>query len=155
MLEGKERPTKPLDPLTPTGVYARGIIRGIVVGCSAPKTDWAYTECHVSTAKGFVPGSATLVDKGKQTRFDIPNLDPGVRYYARLIHVDSSGRRSEPSREVSAAAQYIPVEALPDYSIGIEKMENIKPPVMVSSLPVLPDLHTVGTTVFLITDKKL
>lgn len=157
VLEGKERPTKPLDPLTPTGVYARGIIKGIVVGCSAPKTDWAYTECHVSTAKGFVPGSATLVDKGKQTRFDIPNLDPGVRYYARLIHVDSSGRRSEPSREVSAVAQYVPVEALPDYSIGIEKfMENIKPPIMVSSLPKLPDpRYTVGTTVYLITDKKL
>lgn len=157
VLEGKHKPTKPLDPFTPTGVYARGIIKGIVVGCNAPKTDWAYTECHVSTAKGFVPGTATLVDKGKQTRFDIPNLDPGVRYYARLIHVDSSGRRSEPSREVSAAAQYIPVEALPDYSIGVEKfMENIKPPIMVSSLPALPDpRYTVGTTVFLITDKKL
>jgi hypothetical protein len=157
VLEGKERPTKPLDPLTPTGVYARGIIKGIVVGCSAPKTSWDYTECHVSTAKGFVPGSATLVDKGKQTRFDILNLDPGVRYYARLIHVDSSGRRSEPSREVSAAAQYIPVDALPDYSIGVEKfMEHIKPPIMVSSLPELPDpRYTVGTTVFLITDKKL
>lgn len=156
-ISGEKRVAKPLDPLQPSGVYARGIIKGIVVGCSAPKTDWAYTECHVSTAKGFVPGSATLVDKGKQTRFDIPNLDPGVRYYARLIHVDSSGRRSEPSREVSAVAQYIPVEALPDYSIGIEKfMENIKPPVMVSSLPELPDpRYTIGTTVFLIADNKL
>jgi len=80
-----------------------------------------------------------------------------VRYYARLIHIDSSGRRSEPSREVSAAAQHIPVDALPDYSIGVDKfMQNIKPPVLVSSLPELPDpRYTVGTTVFLITDKKL
>ena len=33
VLDGRERLPKPLDPLTPTGVYARGIIKGIVVGC--------------------------------------------------------------------------------------------------------------------------
>lgn len=156
-ISGERKPAKPLDPLQPTGVYARGIIKGIVVGCSAPKTDWAYTECHVSTAKGFVPGSATLVDKGKQTRFDIPNLDPGVRYYARLIHVDSSGRRSEPSREVSAAAQYVPVEALPDYSIGVEKfVQDLRPPQLVTTLPTLPDpRYPAGALVFPIDEKKL
>ena len=77
--------------------------RGWWSGVSAPKlANWSQTECHISTAKGFEPGSATLADSGKRTRFDIPNLAPGVRYYARLIHVDTDGRRSEPSREVSA-----------------------------------------------------
>lgn len=157
VLEGKAGPAKPIDPLTPAGVYARGVIKGIVVGCSAPKADWAYTECHVSTAKGFVPSTATLVGRGKQTRFDIPNLDPGVRYYARLIHVDNSGRRSEPSREVSAAAQYVPVEALPDYSIGVEKfVQSLRPPQLVTTLPTLPDpRYPAGSLVFPLDQKQL
>jgi len=113
VLDGRGRLPKPVDPLTPVGVYARGVYKGLVVGCSAPKlANWSVTECHISTAKGFEPGSATLVDSGKRTRFDVPNLAPGVRYYARLIHVDTDGRRSEPSREVSAVTQYIRTEDL-------------------------------------------
>lgn len=156
-ISGDKKPTKPLDPLQPTGVYARGVIAGVVVGCAVPKIDWAYTECHLSTASGFTPSSSTLRTSGRQNRFDVMELTPGVRYYAKLIHVDSTGRRSEPSREVSAVANYVPSQALEDYSIGVEKfMENIKPPIMVTSLPSLPDpRYTIGTSVFLTTDKKL
>lgn len=156
-ISGEKRVAKPIDPVQPSGVYARGIIAGVIVGCAEPKIDWATTECHLSTAGGFTPSSSTLKTKGRQTRFDIIDLTPGVRYYAKLVHVDSTGRRSEPSQEVSAVANYVPPQALEDYSIGVEKfMENIKPPIMVSSLPTLPDpRYTTGTTVFLTTDKKL
>ncbi|HOP80602.1 MAG TPA: hypothetical protein PLZ21_08580, partial [Armatimonadota bacterium] len=126
VISGEKRVAKPLDPLQPTGVYARGIIKGIVVGCNAPKNDWAYTECHVSTAKGFVPGTATLVDKGKQTRFDIPNLDPGVRYYARVVHVDNAGRRSEASQEVSAVAGFVTGAEVEDDSITAAKYKEVR-----------------------------
>jgi hypothetical protein len=157
VLEGGRTPPKPVDPLTPTGVWAKGIIKGIRVGCSAPKGDWANTECHVSTASGFTPASTTLVASGRQTSFDIVNFDPGVRYYARLIHIDSSGRRSEPSREVSAAAQYVPVEAIPDYSLGVEKfVTSLRPPQLVTTLPTLPDpRYPAGSLAYAIDQQKL
>lgn len=156
-ISGEKRATKPLDPLQPTGVYARGVIAGLVVGCAVPKIDWAYTECHLSTASGFTPSSSTLRTSGRQNRFDVMELTPGVRYYAKLIHVDSAGRRSEPSREVSAVANYVPGKVLEDHSIGVSKfMDDVKPPIMVSNLPELPDpRYTVGTTVFSMGDKKL
>ena len=154
---GEKRATKPLDPLQPTGVYARGVIAGVVVGCAVPKIDWAYTECHLSTASGFTPSSSTHRTSGRQNRFDIMELTPGVRYYAKVVHVDNAGRRSEASQEVSAVANYMSPELLPDYSLGVEKfMENLKPPIVVTSLPNLPDpRYTIGTSVFLTTDKKL
>lgn len=157
IIGGKDSPKKPVDPLQPTGVYARGIIAGVMVGFAEPKIDWKDTEVHLSTASGFIPSASTLKDKGRQTRFDIMELTPGVRYYAKVVHVDSAGRRSEPSQEVSAVANYMPPELLPDYSLGVEKfMENLKPPIMVTSLPSLPDpRYTIGTSVFLTTDKKL
>ena len=141
-ISGEKRVAKPLDPLQPSGVYARGVIAGLVVGCAVPKIDWAYTECHLSTASGFSPSSSTLRTSGRQNRFDIMELTPGVRYYAKLVHVDSDGRRSDPSQEVSAVAAYMQPEMLPDHSIGVEKfMGTVKPPIMVTSKPDFPDPH--------------
>ncbi|HPT62213.1 MAG TPA: hypothetical protein PLN81_11585, partial [Bacillota bacterium] len=156
-ISGEKRVAKPLDPLQPTGVYARGVIAGLVVGCAVPKIDWAYTECHLSTASGFTPSSSTLRTSGRQNRFDIMELTPGVRYYAKLVHVDSTGRRSEPSQEVSAVANYMPPELLPDYSLGVEKfMQGISPPIMVSQKPDFPDpRYPANTILFYTVDKKL
>src|SRR5690606_22711217 len=92
VLEGK--PQKPADPMDPTGIWARGIVRGIRVGFSKPKGDWDSTEVHVSTASGFTPSGGTLRDVGKQTQFDILELEPGTRYYAKVVHIDSDGRKS-------------------------------------------------------------
>ena len=89
VLEGK--PQKPADPMAPTGIWARGIVRGIRVGFSKPKGDWDSTEVHVSTASGFTPSGGTLRDVGKQTQFDILELEPGTRYYAKVVHIDSDG----------------------------------------------------------------
>ena len=154
----KRKPVKPLDPLQPSWVYARGIVAGIRVGFAEPKMDdWAYSEVHVSTAPHFEPSGGTLRDKGKQTRFDIMELTPGVRYYAKVVHVDSAGRRSEPSQEVSAVANYMPPELLPDYSLGVEKfMQGISPPIMVSQKPNFPDpRYPANTILFYTVDKKL
>ena len=119
--------------------------------------DWAYSEVHVSTAPHFEPSGGTLRDKGKQTRFDIMELTPGVRYYAKVVHVDNAGRRSEASREVSAVANYMSPELLPDYSLGVEKfMEGLKPPIMVTSKPDFPDpRYPIDTILFYTQDGRL
>ena len=157
VLSGDKKPTKPLDPLQPTGVYARGIVRGIRVGFSRPKGDWDTTEVHASTASGFVPSGGTLKDAGKQTQFDILDLEAGTRYYVRIVNVDNEGRKSEPSREVSAVPITMQEEQLKDYTDGVDDyVESISPVLLVSELPTLPDpRYPVGTIVFLITDEKL
>jgi hypothetical protein len=156
-ISGEKRVAKPLDPMQPTGVYARGVIAGLVGGCAVPKIDWAYTECHLSTASGFTPSSSTLRTSGRQNRFDIMELTPGVRYYAKVVHVDNEGRRSEASQEVSAVANYMSPELLPDYSLGVEKfMQGINPPIMVSQKPDFPDpRYPANTILFYTVDKKL
>lgn len=154
---GKPTVPVPIDPLTPAGVFVKGAIAGLVVGFAQPKGDWAYTECHVSTVSGFTPSSGTLRDSGRQTRFDIMDLIAGARYYVRLVHVDGEGRKSVPSREMSAKALYLPVEVLEDHTIGADKfMANLKPPILVTSKPDFPDLrYPEGTLFFYTVDRKL
>jgi hypothetical protein len=84
-------------------------------------------------------------------------LTPGVRYYAKVVHVDNEGRRSEASQEVSAVANYMSPELLPDYSLGVEKfMQGINPPIMVSQKPDFPDpRYPANTILFYTVDKKL
>jgi len=59
-----------------------------------------------------VPTSGTLRTRGRQTRFEVTGLETGRRYYARIVHVDSKGRRSVTSVEVSAIAGKLPEGAL-------------------------------------------
>jgi len=155
VLEGK--PQKPADPMAPTGIWARGIVRGIRVGFSKPKGAWDSTEVHVSTARGFTPSGGTLRDVGKQTQFDILELEPGIRYYVRVVHIDSDGRKSKPSKEVSAVPITMQEEQLKDYTDGVtDYVERISPVLLVSELPELPDpRYPGGTIVFLITEEKL
>jgi hypothetical protein len=159
VLEGK--PQKPADPMAPTGIWARGIVRGIRVGFSKPKGDWDSTEVHVSTASGFTPSGGTLRDVGKQTQFDILELEPRTRYYAKVVHIDSAGRKSEPSKEASAVPITMQEEQQKDYTKdytgGVEDyIKGISPVLLVSELPELPDpRYPVGTIVFLITEEKL
>src|SRR5690606_7225686 len=114
-------------------------------------------EVHVSTASGFTPSGGTLRDVGKQTQFDILELEPGTRYYAKVVHIDSDGRKSKPSKEVSAVPITMQEEQLKDYTDGVDDyVERISPVLLVSELPELPDpRYPVGTIVFLITEEKL
>src|SRR5690606_7666186 len=67
------------------------------------------------------------------------------------------GRPGQPINPGRIPPGELPPDRLPDYSLGVEKfMENLKPPIVVTSLPSLPDpRYTIGTSVFLTTDKKL
>ena len=113
VLDRDFKPT-PQDPLRPTGVYARTIIEGVVVGCLSPRVEnWETTELHMSLSSNFTPSQSTLKESGKQTRFDISNLEPGTRYYFKLRHKDSRGNYSPMSSEVSA----VPRRAVPEGGI--------------------------------------
>lgn len=113
-MDGDQIPSRPKDPEPPTGVWARGIIDGILVGCTRPQwDDWSYTECHVSDEPAFTPSPSTLVDSGRKNRFEVKGLDPERRYYSCLIHFDARNNRSLPGKVVSAMPgqiRNVPVE---------------------------------------------
>jgi len=123
-----------VEPETPTGVYAKSIIAGIVAGCSMPKGDWGYTECHMSPFRGFIPTTSTIKARGRQTRFEITGLEMGKRYYIKLVHVSSLGNPSIPSMEISAVASFVPVDDWSDQD----------PPPIPSGLTLSTGLEYVG-----------
>jgi len=92
---------------------ADALLGGIVVSFDDPRTwsppveDWATAKCYVSTSSGFTPGPTNLRAQGRQTRFEIGGLTPGVTYYAKLQIVDSKGNISATSTQVSKAAGYV------------------------------------------------
>lgn len=100
---GYEPPIRQVDTFRPQGVWARGIIQGIVVGFNKPKNpNWETTEVHLSVSKGFEITAETLVKAAKANKFEILELEGNTRYYIRLINIDSYGNRSDESGEVSA-----------------------------------------------------
>lgn len=74
--------------------------------------DLAFVEVHLSTASGFTPSAATLIDHfstiaGERHAID---LNYGVTYYVRLISVDRTtpvANRSAPSAQGSAAPEKV------------------------------------------------
>lgn len=100
---GYEPPIRQVDTFRPQGVWARGIIQGIVVGFNKPKNpNWETTEVHISIEKNFEITAETLVKAAKANKFEILELEGNTRYYIRLINIDSYGNRSDESGEVSA-----------------------------------------------------
>ena len=67
------------------------------------------------------------------------------------------GRPGNPTDPERIPPESLPPDRLPDYSLGVDKlMENIKPPIMVTSLPVLPDpRYPLETVIMDITTARL
>jgi hypothetical protein len=67
------------------------------------------------------------------------------------------GRPGEPLDPDRIPPGELPADRLPDYSIGVDKfMEDLKPVILVSELPILPDPRfPIGTIVYLITEGEL
>lgn len=77
-------------PANPTGVVATSILRGISVRCNQPpEPDWATTEVEVWDGVQWLAKAS-----GRQTRFEIADLEAGKTYKARVRHVDRSGNTS-------------------------------------------------------------
>lgn len=103
-------------PSRPTGVSAgnyNGLYRsgwdGSFAGAARP-ADLSYVEVHLSSLNGFVPDEddldATLVGTLFAPGYvytDIDRAPYGQTRYMRMVAVDTSGNRSEPSVQVSAA----------------------------------------------------
>src|SRR5690606_25696555 len=101
-------PFTPRDTVTargmskPTGVAVTSIPGGIAVRFDPPVGEeymrWWESEVHISTQANFTPGPATKVASGRYTYFELTQgLQPDTTYYVRIIHVDMSLNKSEPS----------------------------------------------------------
>lgn len=78
--------------------------------------DFDHVEVHMSTGSLFTPSEATLVGQvhAKQT-YTITDLPYGVTQFARLVAVDWSGNRSDPSGQGSATpAQVVHIDIGPN-----------------------------------------
>lgn len=106
--EGVRQPFTPRDTVTargmskPTGVAVTSISGGIAVRFDPPVGEeymrWWESEVHISTQANFTPGPATKVASGRYTYFELTQgLQPNTTYYVRIIHVDMSLNKSEPS----------------------------------------------------------
>ncbi|MFB8235526.1 hypothetical protein ACFC58_03150 [Kitasatospora purpeofusca] len=79
--------------------------------------DFAALEVHLSTAAGFTPTAATVVDRlSGASAAPIAGLAYGTTYYLKFRAVDRAGNASTPSAEVSA---------VPDMVIGSDVADKI------------------------------
>jgi hypothetical protein len=79
--------------------------------------DWRYTELHLAPTADFTPTPATLRGVYTSTsggRAAVYGLSPAVTYYARLVSVDATGNRSDPSGSTSGG---VPQPLVADTSI--------------------------------------
>ncbi|MBO1413216.1 hypothetical protein [Streptomyces sp. FH025] len=79
--------------------------------------DFANVEVHISTAAGFTPTAATVVDRlAGAAASPVTGLAYGTTYYLKFVAVDRAGNASAPSAEVSA---------VPDMVIGSDLADKI------------------------------
>lgn len=96
-------------PTVPTGLYT-------VVTNDSVYVDWFHStddvarshyEVHRSTTSGFTPVVGTLVGSPTSGEFTDVGVANGTYYY-RVIAVDTSGNKSDPTDEASAVVNYTP-----------------------------------------------
>ncbi len=79
---------------------------------SPPIEDWLVTRCHIVDQNDagypdFTPSDTNLVAVGRQTRFEIGNLDPLLTYSTKLVIIDSRGNFSTTSAFVQQATEAV------------------------------------------------
>jgi len=92
--------TTPPEP--PTGLTFKSVsLTEIFVDWDDNKEpDISHYEVYRSTISGFVPNEETYVARTSTSCYSDKNLQMNTRYYYRIIAVDTSGNRSEPSEEL-------------------------------------------------------
>lgn len=111
-------------PAVPTAV---AVLNGLLFSWSGldyldaeQPVDWRYTELHVSPVADFTPGPGSLagVYTSRQGgNVAVYDLTAGVEYFAKLVSVDYTNNRSDPSAEVSATAQALTTD--PDLAAAL------------------------------------
>ncbi|GAA2746178.1 hypothetical protein [Kitasatospora cinereorecta] len=108
-------PSKPVLARLIGGIRATWDGRG-AQGEAMP-ADFAALEVHASTAAGFTPTAATVVDRlTGAAAAPVTGLNYGTTYYLKFRAVDRAGNASAPSAEVSA---------IPDMVIGSDLADKI------------------------------
>ncbi|WP_371517667.1 hypothetical protein [Kitasatospora sp. NBC_01300] len=115
--------TPPPVPSKPTVTSLIGALRAVWDGRGAQgeemPADFAELEVHASTAAGFTPSAATIVDRlAGAAAAPITGLSYGTTYYVRFVARDRAGNASRPSVEASAAPTVVIRSDLADQIIG-------------------------------------
>jgi hypothetical protein len=127
--------TPPPVPSTPAVTPYLGQLKirwnGLGSAGEAMPADLDLVEVHVSTASGFTPSTATLVDTfstvaGERIVTDLPY---GITYYVKLIAVDATrpvGNRSAPSAQASSITQQVVQIDIGPNAIGRQQIINLE-----------------------------
>lgn len=68
--------------------------------------DISHYEVYRSTISGFVPNEETFVARASTSCYSDKNLQTNTKFYYRIVAVDTSGNRSEPSIELCAYTKF-------------------------------------------------
>ncbi|MGX4733185.1 hypothetical protein [Kitasatospora griseola] len=121
--------TPPPVPSKPVVTSLIGALRAVWDGRGAAgedmPADFAEVEVHASTAAGFVPSAATVVDRlAGAAAAPITGLIYDTTYYVKLVARDRAGNASQPSAEVSAVPTFVIRSDLADQIVGTAQLAD-------------------------------
>jgi len=147
-----ERRTASLGLAVPLGLRAQRAEPGCTVFVNPYVNSRAVgVEIYAGSASDFIPGVASLVARGANTRFDLPQLDPGAQFFFKARSYDDSGNFSDVAGPVAAISGRLPGSKIQGGTIDLDRfVPDARPIVIVDVLPVVEPGNTtypVGTMV--------
>ncbi|MFF2620082.1 hypothetical protein [Kitasatospora sp. NPDC058046] len=121
--------TPPPVPSKPVVTSLIGAVRAVWDGRGAQgeemPADFAELEVHASTAAGFAPSAATIVDRlAGAAAAPIAGLSYGTTYYVKFVARDRAGNSSQPSAEASAIPTVVIRSDLADQIVGTAQLAD-------------------------------
>lgn len=128
---GKDQ-TAPAQPTPPVVDNVLGLLRvfwdGKLVGGAALPADFSRVEIHTSTLDGFDPNEspdATRVGILSRSSYGFLDVPYGLLQHIRLVAVDNTGNRSQPSTQVQGTSSALLSDDIFDGAIGESKLANL------------------------------
>ncbi|MFJ2866844.1 hypothetical protein [Kitasatospora sp. NPDC087314] len=121
--------TPPPVPSKPVVTSLIGALRAVWDGRGSAgeemPADFAELEVHASTAAGFTPSTATIVDRlAGAAAAPITGLSYGTTYYVKFVARDRAGNASPPSAEASATPALVIRSDLADQIVGTAQLAD-------------------------------
>ncbi len=121
--------TPPPPPSPPVVDNYLGLLRvewaGGAAGGQPMPPDLAHVEVHVAAVANFAAGEATLVGSMTVAGPVFTESAYGQTRYAKLVAVDTSGNRSQPSAEVTGVSQPVVAADIFDGAVGSAKLADL------------------------------
>ena len=112
-------------PDAPTGLQATGLFKSIAVEWDFnPSSLIATYEVYGSTTKGFAVDSSNLLFRGKVGGF-VQKADTNETWYFRVLAVNTHGRKSPLTAEVSGSTNRIQEPDFEDLSVSRAKIQDL------------------------------